>query len=103
MVYALWASLAVVIGTGLVVALFVSAFRFAGRLAHASVEPVHRAFLKGTQAAIAVTGLSLMHKSLFMFEITYQVFVVLLFGYLAYTFRQSRVEEAGRLAAESRR
>ncbi len=88
------------IGTGLVIALFFSAFRLAGGLARAcAAEPIRRAFLKGTQAGIAVTALGLLHKPLFMFEVTYQVFVMLLLGYLAYEYRQWRTEEVGRTAA----
>lgn len=82
------------IGAGLVVALFVSAFRLAGKLAReCRDEPIRQAFIKGTQAGIAVTAFSLAHKSLFMFEVTYQVFVILLLGYLAYEFRQFRSAE----------
>lgn len=92
------------IGAGLVIALFASAFRLAGRLARAcAADPSRRAFLKGAQAAIAVTGVSLLHKPLFMFEVTYQIFVMLLLGYLAYEYRQWRTEEAGRPATEGRR
>lgn len=89
------------IGVGLVIAMFVSAFRLAGRLSRSCrEEPVRQAFLKGAQAGIAVAMLSLAHKSLFMFELTYQIFVVLLLGYLAYEYRLYRVSEYSRPTVE---
>lgn len=85
------------IGAGLIIALFISAFRLAGSLAHdCAAEPHREAFLKGVQAGIAVVGLSLLHKSLFMFEMTYQAIIILLLGYLAYEYRQLRAVDISR-------
>ncbi len=76
------------IGLGIVAMLFLSAYRLAGRLARASSErPLAMALFKGLQAGIAILGLSVTHKSFFVFDMAFQSLFVLIVGYLIYSAR----------------
>jgi hypothetical protein len=62
-----------------------AAFLSAGRLARRYATERWRAGLfQGLQAAVAVLFVSLWHKNLFVFQLSYQTLLVLLLGYLAY-------------------
>lgn len=76
------------IGLVLVLALFLSAYRLAGRLARASAErPLAMAIFKALQASVAILALSLAHKNFFVSEMTFQSLFVLIVGYLIYSAR----------------
>lgn len=77
-----------VAGLAVVLGMFVSAFNLAGRLVRQCADlPRLGALFQGAQAGIAVLALSLFHKNFFVFQIAYQVFLILAFGYLIYAAR----------------
>lgn len=77
-----------IVGTLAVVMMFISAYRLAGKLSRELVSCSEQAALfSGMQAGIAVLLLSLAHKAFFVFLLGYQVFVMLVFGYLIYAWR----------------
>lgn len=72
------------LGTAAVLALFLSAYRTAGQLARAfqGRDPVQAGIFDGLRAAICIIVLSLAHKDFFVFNMPYQVLVLLVLGYL---------------------
>ncbi len=74
-----------ILGLILILGVFISAYRTAARLAiHFSDDPKMSATFHGLQAGVAVLLLSLSHKNLFVFDLPYQTFVMLILGYIAY-------------------
>lgn len=77
-----------VIGLLSVMAIFVSAFALAGRLARDHAwSPFHAGLFQGLQAGVIILALSLLHKPFFTFQLGYQVFLLTLLGYLVYASR----------------
>lgn len=75
-------------GLVLVIGMFLSAFRMAGRLRkRVEQDPFHASIFSGMQAGVAIFAVSLMHKSYFVYDIGFQSLLMLLFGYLAYCTR----------------
>ena len=76
------------IGLACALAIFLSAFRLAGRLGrqHAS-SPYLAGLFQGLQAAVVILALSLLHKPFFTFQLGYQVLVAVVLGFLVYSWR----------------
>jgi hypothetical protein len=76
------------VGTLLVGLMFLSAYRLADRLAHATCgDPMATALFKSLQVGVAILALSVLHKSFFVFEMAFQTLFVLIVGYLIYSAR----------------
>ena len=78
------------IGAFVVVAMFLSAFRLAGRLAQQGRTTWEQGWFSDLQAVVAMFALSLLHNNFFLFHFEYQVFLLLLSGYLTHTARYPR-------------
>jgi len=76
-----------VIGTLVLAAMFLSAFRLAGRLARQTRSAWEQGWFSGLQAVVAMISLSLLHNNFFTFYFEYQVFVMLVLGYLVHVGR----------------
>jgi hypothetical protein len=76
-----------VTGTLIVIAMFFSAFGLAGRLARRTRSAWEHGWFIGLQAVVAMIGLSLLHNQFFLFHFEYQVFVLLILGYLIHSAR----------------
>lgn len=84
-----------VIGLVVMLGMFVSAFRLAGKLSrHSATSPWDRGWFQGIQAGIAVLTLSLAHKNFLVFHMEFQTFVLFLMGYLIHAARSLDVIEA---------
>jgi hypothetical protein len=86
-----------VIGVGLLLGLLWAAFRQAGRLAAAlRGSPLDYALFVGMRACIAIVALGLIHKGFFVFELAYQMMVVIVLGFLVHSARQQvKIQPAG--------
>lgn len=79
-----------VIGLASVLMVFWTAFRLAGRLARENKGAPYRVGLfEGLQAGVAIVALSLIHKPFFTFQLGYQVFVLVLLGFLVHAARHA--------------
>lgn len=77
-----------ILGTALAIGFFVSAYRTARRLVREVEERSTRwVNLKAVQAGVAMLGVSLLHNSMFLYEIGFQTLLMLLVGYLVYVHR----------------
>lgn len=91
-------------GACVVAALFVSAFRLAGRLAGRAKPGRERGWFTGLQAVVAMVALTMLHKDYFLFHFEYQTFLLLLLGYLVHVARRTQDGcDANSLAARSPR
>lgn len=70
------------IGTIVLVAMFVSAFRLGGRLAEKWQGTIHWPTLKTAQIAIPLLGFNLLHNNYFVFDICFQTMMIVILGYL---------------------
>jgi hypothetical protein len=80
------------LGLAAVLGMFASAFVMAGRLANASraSDPRRAALLDAAQAAVAILALSLAHKDFFVVNLPYQALTLLVFGYVANAWLETR-------------
>jgi len=79
------------VGVAMVAAMFVSAYRLAGRLAQAARErPLAVALFKALQAGVVILAISIVHKDFFAFDVAFQSLYVLIMGYLIYSARNSQ-------------
>jgi hypothetical protein len=73
-------------------ALLAATFRAAGRLVTIYADvPQRVATLRAIRAGCAIIFITLWHKNVFVFDVAYQTFVMLLIGIVAYWERQARV------------
>lgn len=86
-----------VLGLASVLLIFGAAFMLAGRLVreHAAT-PSMAGLFEGLQAGIAILALSLLHKPFFTFQLGYQVFMLVLLGFLVHSARHSPAAPARR-------
>jgi hypothetical protein len=70
------------LGTFIVLAMLVSAYRLAGRLATLWQDTEHWAGIKATQIAIPLFAVSLLHINYFVFDLSYQTMLVIMLAYL---------------------
>lgn len=74
-----------VMGLVLILGAFGAAFRTAGKLVKVyRHDPWMASVFHGLQVSVAILALSLFHKNTFVFHLTYQTLVMLIFGYIAY-------------------
>jgi hypothetical protein len=74
-----------VLGLACWLALLVTAYRAAGRLArHYEAIPARAAALRGFQVAIPILFISFFHKAFLTFHLPYQMLLLLVLGYLGY-------------------
>ncbi len=79
------------VGLVLVLGLFLAAFRTAGHLAKLhEATPWRAGVFDGLRAGIAILTFSLAHKDFFAYQIPFQTFLIVVFGYLAYWQYQSK-------------
>jgi len=77
-----------VIGLMIILGMFVSAIRLAGRLAKLfRNSPFYAGLFNGIQVGVVLLALSLAHNNMFVFQFQYQVLVMLLLGCLVYAAR----------------
>jgi hypothetical protein len=50
-------------------------------------SPYHAGLFEGIQAALVLVALSFFHKNSFTFHLGYQVFLLTMLGFLAYSYR----------------
>ena len=76
-------------------ALLVTAYRAAGRLArHYDAIPSRAAALRGFQVAIPILFISFFHKAFLTFHLPYQMLLLLVLGYLGYWQMRARGNDA---------
>lgn len=86
-----------VVGLLSVLWIYFTAFRLAGRLARDwSDAPYHNGLFLGLQAGVAVLALSLLHKASFTYQLGYQVFTLLVLGFLVTAWRWLPAHETTR-------
>lgn len=85
-----------VLGLVSLATIYLAAFVLAGRLArrHQASAYLGGLFL-GLQAGVAILALSLLHKASFTFQLGYQVFTLLVLGFLVAAWRWPPVDAAG--------
>ncbi len=90
-----------IIGLFAILAMFVSAFRLAGKLArHHAASPLKRGLYQGIQAGVAILVLSLAHKNFFVYQLEFQTFVLFIMGFLVHAARHmNKAGEAENQAA----
>ncbi len=82
-----------IVGMALVFAIFFSAYSACRTLTeYYHVDKWKASIFHGLQVAIVIFTLSLFHKSSFVFHISYQVLLMLVFGYIAYWHKQMKNE-----------
>jgi hypothetical protein len=82
-----------VIGLVCVFGLFLSTYRAAGRLAADVTEhPERVAALRAAQVGVAIIGITLFHRNLFVFDVIYQTLIVVICGYVAFWDRNTGLQ-----------
>ena len=79
------------LGTLAVLAIFVSAYRHAGRLVEHWRDTVHWSALKASQISIPLFAVSLLHNNYFVFDISFQTMLIVVLGYLITMTRFNKV------------
>lgn len=87
-----------VVGLACWLAILVSAYRVAGRLArHYDAIPERAAALRGFQVAVPILFISFFHKAFLTFHLPYQMLLLLVLAYLGYWQAKSWAEDAASL------
>lgn len=91
-----------IVGLACWLAVLVSAYRAAGRLArHYDAVPARAAALRGFQVAIPILFISFFHKAFLTFHLPYQTLLLLVLAYIGY-WQVKAWEETARVAPHSR-
>lgn len=80
------------VGTILVIGIFVSAYKLAGRLFVVWKGTLHEPLIKSAQVGVVLFATSLLHNNYFSFDISYQALFIVVLGYLISMLKLTRYQ-----------